>query len=84
VLTWSRFDNASGGTSGEPIETRAVVPRAQAPSGVLTDANYVTVAVRTVHPDYPHWQLPATFTFRRMGDGWQAVGLERMLPPRVY
>jgi hypothetical protein len=81
VLTWSRFDNASGTASGEPIEARAAMPRAQAPSQVLENSEYVRVQVRTLHSGYPAWELPVTLTFRRASTGWQAVGLERAVPP---
>lgn len=84
VLTWSRFDNATGMSAGEPIDTRTAVPRAEAPRSILAGAEYLTVAVRTLHPDYPAWQLPVTLTFRRTDGGWQAVGLERAVPPRLY
>jgi hypothetical protein len=84
LLTWARFDNATGTTSGNPIEGRQAMARAQAPAQLLTSSDYVAVTVRTVHPEYPHWQLPVTLTFRRTAGGWQTVGLERTVAPRVY
>jgi hypothetical protein len=81
ALTWSRFDNASGTASGNPVETQATDARAAAPPAILQGAAYVTVAVRTVHRDYPQWNVPVTFTFRRAGDAWQAVGLDRGVAP---
>jgi hypothetical protein len=83
VLTWSRFDNASGAATGSPVETQATDTRAAAPPAILQGAAFVRVAVRTVHRDYPHWDAPVTFTFRRAGDAWQAVGLDRTVPPVV-
>ena len=76
VLTWSRFDNATGMPVGTPVETRAAEARAMAPTGLL-DGDFVAVAVRTTHTDYPAWSAPVTFTFRRAGNGWQTVGLDR-------
>jgi hypothetical protein len=84
VLTWSRFDNATGMSVGEPIETRTTTPRAEAPRQFLAGTEYLTVAVRTLHSGYPAWELPVTVTFRRSGTGWQSVGLERAVPPRLY
>jgi hypothetical protein len=77
TLTWSRFDNASGDPIGASEETRASEPMSSAPARVLDSAEFVSVAVRTVHPDYPHWTAPVTFYFRRAPGGWQAVGLAR-------
>jgi hypothetical protein len=54
-----------------------------APPELLKGEEFVSVDVQTVHPSYPHWRLPATLTFRRTGDGWQAVGLDRTVPPRA-
>jgi len=84
TITWSRFENVRGRNVGEPIEARAAEPRARAPGQLLQGSEYLTVAVRTLHSDYPAWQLPVTLTFRRTGTGWQAVGVERAVPPRVY
>jgi hypothetical protein len=80
VLTWSRFDNATGSTVGEAVETRTSAPRAMAPRGLLNGPDFVSVTVQTVHPEYPHWRRPVILTFRRATGSWQAVGLERMVP----
>ena len=81
ALVWSRFDNATNISSGS-VETTADGPRASAPPSVLNDAQFVTVAIRTTHPNYSVWAMPVTFTFRRVSNGWQAVGVERTVPPR--
>ena len=82
-VTWSRFDNATG--TATPIEvggtaagTSAVVssPRFELPQ-LLRDAAFVRVSVQTIHPDYPAWSVSVTFTFRRAGTQWEAVGLSR-------
>jgi hypothetical protein len=82
TFSWSRFDNATSETTGTPVETTAPETRTAAPAAVLTGAEYVTVAVRTTHPDFPTWEMPVTFTFRRASNGWQLVGVERAVPPR--
>lgn len=84
LFTWSRFDNTTGMRVGEPIDTRTTAPRAEAPRQLLAGSQFLTVTVRTLHPDFPAWQLPVTLTFRATGAGWQAVGLERTVPPRLY
>jgi hypothetical protein len=80
TLTWSRFDNASGVAIGTPEQISTTEPRATAPPRALADAEFVSVAVRTNHPDYPHWSAPVTFYFRRAARGWRAVGLDRSAP----
>ncbi len=81
----SRFDNATGvatplteggvvaGTSGR-IEGQ---PRLDIKPPTGLDLSYVQVSVRTIHPDYPAWSNPVTFTFRRTDTGWDTVGLDR-------
>jgi len=81
AFAWSRFDNATGSTSGT-VETSTTEARATAPSAVLNGAQFVSVAVKTSHPDYPGWEAPVTFTFRRVSNGWQPVGIDRTVPPR--
>jgi hypothetical protein len=82
VLSWSRFDNATGSAAGGPVEMRVNETRASAPAGVLQGAAFLTVAVRTLHPDHPNWDSPVTFTFRRTEGEWRTVGIERTVPPR--
>jgi hypothetical protein len=82
TLTWSRFDNAAGTTIGESVETTVPDTKATAPPAVLNGAPFVSVAVKTTHPEYPGWAAPVTFTFRRVPDGWQSVGVDRAVPPR--
>ena len=79
VLTWSRFDNAAGTSAGPTEETRVSSPRADAPSSILQGADFITVSIRTVHPDYPGWNAPANVYLRRVPAGWEAVGLDREL-----
>ncbi len=80
-FTWAAFDNTAGTAVGESYDLESVAPRVAAPRAVL-GGDFVTVVVRTAHPDYPAWDLPVTFTFRRAGEGWAVVGVERRTPPR--
>jgi hypothetical protein len=79
-LTWSRFDNVSGGPIGSGEETRSSKPTSLAPPRVLDGAEFVSVAVRTVHANYRHWIAPVTLYFQRSPGGWRPVGLDRSLP----
>jgi hypothetical protein len=81
-LEWSRFDNATGtatasvqgGTTGGASSTQT--PRFDVPQP-LRDAAFIRVSVQTIHPDYPAWSSPVTFTFRRADTQWETVGLDR-------
>jgi len=77
LLTWSRFDNALAGRVGESVEMTVAAARAQAPGGLLQGSEFVSVAIRSIHPNQPGWVTPVTVYFRRALDGWQPVGLER-------
>jgi hypothetical protein len=35
------------------------------------------VRLRAFHPEQPKWATPLVSYFRRAGDGWSLVGLER-------
>jgi hypothetical protein len=78
VLTWSRFDNASGSNSEPTEEVRTSAPRATAPRAVLEGSGFVSVAIRSLHKEHPLWERPVTVHFRRTANGWQAVGLTRL------
>jgi hypothetical protein len=82
TLTWSRFDNSANSLVGDPTQTTATEARAAAPPALVNGAEFVSVAVRTVHPEYPQWDTPVTFTFRRTPTGWRAIGVDRTVPPR--
>jgi hypothetical protein len=78
IIEWSRFDNGTGAHQPIGVEQTVTVPRAAAPAA-LTNAppEYVSVRVRAVQPDQPAWATPVVAYFRRAGDGWSLVGLER-------
>jgi hypothetical protein len=78
-LRWSRFDNAAGEKAGEPTEMQVTEPRANAPQTILQN-EYVSLEIRTQHPDYTHWNAPVTVFFRRENGEWRTVGLERSVP----
>lgn len=76
-LQWARFDNATGTrTDVGPVQL-AAGPWAQAPLASIDGSEYVVVDVWAVHPDHPLWMSPVSVYFRRMADGWNAVGVYR-------
>jgi len=78
VLRWSRFDNTTDTHTPVGPEILIEDSLARAPAGVLTGSDYIAVSIATRHPDFPAWK-PVQVYFRRAGDGWQTVGLDRHL-----
>ena len=81
-IRWARFDNATGKADnvGEEIvakEAAAAVPRE------LIDAPYIRAIVTSHHPQQPNWVHQVHVFFRKQGDGWKTVGLERMIPSQT-
>ena len=78
TVQWSAFDNATGTHKDVEPEQTVTSPVAQAPAALLSvRPEYVGALVRTFHPDHAAWTRPLMLYFRRGGDGWQLVGLER-------
>ncbi len=76
-LSWAGYDNATGVASGPVADARVESPRADAPASILQGREFVSVVVRSVHSEHPSWNAPVTIVFRRTGQGWRPVGLER-------
>ena len=77
LLTWSRFDNTAGASTGPAEQQRVTGPRADAPPAILKGSDYVSVTIRTIHPAFPGWNAPAVVYFRQGPAGWQPVGMTR-------
>jgi hypothetical protein len=43
----------------------------------LTGSEYIAVTIRAFQAGRPGWQQPLVAYFRRAGDSWSLVGLER-------
>ena len=72
------FDNASSTHKNVGSEQLATSLKAQAPLDLLSARpEYVAALVRAFHADHPAWSQPLILYFRRAGDGWSLVGLER-------
>lgn len=77
VVSWSRFDNATGVHTAVGSDTRATVTRATASAELLQGSEYIAASIRTEHADHPAWKKPVQVYFRRDGGGWKTVGLFR-------
>jgi hypothetical protein len=78
TIQWSQFDNASSEHTRIGAEQSVTETRARAPEALLAGGpEYVSAVVRAHHAAQPGWQQPVTVYFRRAGDAWSLVGLER-------
>ena len=78
TVQWSRFDNAAATHEEAGGEQTVSQPRAQAPAALLSARpDYLSVRLRAFHTDHPDWSQPLVAYFRRAGEGWTLVGLER-------
>jgi len=75
---WSRFDNATGERTAIS-ETQGSTTTLDAPAGLPTAAgSFVAVDISAESKEHPTWKQPVRTVFRRAGDGWTLVGLERL------
>src|SRR5688572_24329152 len=77
-MRWFRFDNATDTRSdvGEPMNVTGL--RADAPPELFkSGSDYAGVTITAKHAQHPGWARPATFFFRRAGNGRETVGVER-------
>jgi hypothetical protein len=78
TIQWSAFDNAANTHKNIGAEQTVKSTRAQAPPELLAGRpEYVAALIRAFHPEQPAWAQPLMVYFRRAGDGWSLVGLER-------
>jgi hypothetical protein len=78
TVQWSRFDNATGNHENAGGEQTVKEPRSEAPAALLAARpEYVAARLRAFSPDHPDWAQPLVAYFRRSGDAWALVGLER-------
>jgi hypothetical protein len=78
TIQWSVFDNASGTHKDVETEQTVTSTTAQAPAALFaTQPEYVSALVRAFRADQPAWSQPLRVYFRRAGDAWSLVGLER-------
>ena len=78
TVRWSRFDNAAGTHQQQGDAQTVSQPRATAPAALLgARPEFISVQIRSNHPEQPSWAQPVVAYFRRAGDRWALVGLER-------
>ena len=78
-VEWASFDNATG-------DTRSIGPASTSPEsqvaapGLLPPAAdaFVRIQVAAIAPAPAAWTRPANVYFRRTGDGWKLVGVEKL------
>ncbi len=82
--TWYRFNNATAAADQIGSPTTASDGRLKPPADLPRDANsYVKVSIHAVEPPHAPWATPVDVYFRRAGNAWQLVGVERLAePPR--
>jgi hypothetical protein len=80
--TWYRFNNATDAADQIGSPTTATDGRMKAPADLPRDANsYVKVSIHAVEPPHAPWAKPVDVYFRRAGNAWQLVGVERLGEP---
>ncbi len=78
TVRWARFDNAAGTAHTVGDEQTLQEPKATAPAALLSaKPEYISVEVRAFHADHPAWSQPLSAYFRRTGERWTLVGLDR-------
>lgn len=80
--SFSTFDNATGETT--PLsETTGAATAIDAPRGLpASSGSFIAIDIAGENEAYPTWNRPVRTVFRRTGDSWKLVGLER-LPERI-
>jgi hypothetical protein len=79
TLRWANFDNAAATAHAVGSEQTVTEPKASAPAELIAaKPDYISVEVRAFHPDQPAWSQPLSAYFRRSGDRWTLVGLDRV------
>jgi hypothetical protein len=77
-IRWFTFDNQAGATTPIGDEVSVAEPRAAAPPALLANPQeFVMVELRGIHDRHPGWASPSKVYFRRQGQAWQLVGVER-------
>ncbi len=77
LLSWYRFDNATGEHAEVGGEQTLSAGRGMLPQE-LAGSEYVALSLRAVSRDYPGWRRPTRVYFRKSGAAWQTVGIERL------
>ena len=78
TIEWSRFDNTTATHTAVGSEQTVTEAGAHAPAALLSASpEFVAARIRAYHADHPGWSQPLMVYFRRAGQQWTLVGLER-------
>jgi hypothetical protein len=75
--SWMRFDNATGDTH-LLATTDGRTTTVAVPGDLPTNPGAIVAVDLSADSDYPAWTRPIRTYFRRIGDGWKLVGLDRL------
>jgi hypothetical protein len=78
TIQWSQFDNAADTHRNVGTEETIATTSAKAPATLMSARpDYVAARIRAYHRDHPFWAQVLVAYFRKTGDAWSLVGLER-------
>ena len=80
-VRWFHFDNADGTMSPVGTVVTAEPTGVPLPDDLRSGSEFIAAEISALHPQHLAWQQPVRVFFRRSGDGWKLVGVER-LPSR--
>ena len=78
TATWFVFDNETGEASPIGMPLTGPGTGVPAPADLERLAEFVKVQVAAIDPEHEEWKQPIDAYFRRTGDSWKLVGLERL------
>ena len=78
-ISWFRFDNATGQSESLGPPTTSIAGPFPAPAALprVNDA-FARVSIRAIERGHAAWNVPVEAYFRRSGENWTLVGVERM------
>lgn len=76
---WFSFDNGTGESKPlfAPVTAQSTSATAQQPLPAAP-GSFVRIDIAAVNPPNASWTVPVHVYFRRVGDGWKLVGVERL------
>ena len=76
---WARYDNAAGQAQVIGVPTPSGQERIQGPADLpRADGSFLKVSVSAVDPVNPAWARPVDVYFKRTGNAWKLVGVDRV------
>ena len=75
---WARYDNAAGQAQVIGVPTPSGQERIQGPADLPAPRGlYLKVSVSAMEPLNPAWARPVDVYFKRTGNAWKLVGIDR-------